>query len=460
MTLAASAPPAPGGASFQPITPHAPTDPIRPPAAPLDGHSHWAALDDQAADSRGTAAERALRPGRRWWRDGDVWTRLATVAAVLTVAGIAAAVSYKHMHGVALEHGEDPVAAAIIPISVDGLIVAASLTLLADSRAGRRRTWLPYTLLVLGSAASLAANVMHAEPTLAARIIAAWPPLALIGAYELLMRQIRATRPTDDTRAWARRRAVPRAGSAGEHPARTAMPGILADARPTPQPDDGPTDPGAPAVAASMAGSSWTAYQPAGGDEPAMAEPSSPGPVLAGQLGILSEGDAGPTLGRRPDVTGLEGTWSLPSPTSTGAPGGEPASATGASPAPVWIPETVPVPGQRARTAPTRVTPSDLPRVAEPVDSTLPAAPVSGDSPASEGSEPPAGSQRATGSSTPPRRARFVSKRARLAALLATLDPDDPRTDYALARDLAPMLKLHEGTARRYIAELRTTTAA
>jgi hypothetical protein len=50
---------------------------------------------------------------------------------------------------------------------------------------------LPWALLVVGSVASLAANVAVAQPTVAGRVIAAWPSFALIGAYELLMRQVR-----------------------------------------------------------------------------------------------------------------------------------------------------------------------------------------------------------------------------------------------------------------------------
>jgi hypothetical protein len=46
---------------------------------------------------------------------------------------------------------------------------------------------------VVGSAASLAANVAVAEPTVTGHVIAAWPSFALIGAYELLMRQVRSS---------------------------------------------------------------------------------------------------------------------------------------------------------------------------------------------------------------------------------------------------------------------------
>jgi hypothetical protein len=80
---------------------------------------------------------------------------------------------------------------ALTPLSVDGMIVAASTTLLADSRTGRRGGVLPWALLVAGSVASLAANVAVAEPTLIGRVIAAWPSFALTASYELLTRQVR-----------------------------------------------------------------------------------------------------------------------------------------------------------------------------------------------------------------------------------------------------------------------------
>ena len=104
---------------------------------------------------------------------------------------IAALVSYKHMYLLVRRHGESSWTAALLPISVDGMIVAASMSLLLDSRHGRRSGLLPWILLILGSAASLAANVAVAEPSVVGRLIAGWPSCALIGSYELLMRQIR-----------------------------------------------------------------------------------------------------------------------------------------------------------------------------------------------------------------------------------------------------------------------------
>ena len=45
--------------------------------------------------------------------------------------------------------------AVLTPLSVDGMIVAASTTLLSDSRSGSRGGVLPWALLVVGSVASL-----------------------------------------------------------------------------------------------------------------------------------------------------------------------------------------------------------------------------------------------------------------------------------------------------------------
>jgi hypothetical protein len=121
----------------------------------------------------------------------DRWIRWTTTGCVALLALIAATVSYLHMHMLVASHGQPGWVAALTPFSVDGMIVAASTTLLADSRSGGRGGVLPWALLVVGSVASLAANVAVAEPTAAGRLIAAWPSFALIAAYELLMRQVR-----------------------------------------------------------------------------------------------------------------------------------------------------------------------------------------------------------------------------------------------------------------------------
>ena len=121
----------------------------------------------------------------------DRWIGRTTIGCVGLLALIAGTVSYLHMHALVVLHGEPGWVAALTPLSVDGMIVAASTTLLAESRAGCRCGVLPWLLLAVGSVTSLAANVAVAEPTPTGRVIAAWPSFALIGSYELLMREVR-----------------------------------------------------------------------------------------------------------------------------------------------------------------------------------------------------------------------------------------------------------------------------
>jgi hypothetical protein len=59
------------------------------------------------------------------------------VVATIAIAGIAAWVSYWHMQGVAVRYGETEMSAYLLPVSVDGLIVVASVSLV--ELAGRIR---------------------------------------------------------------------------------------------------------------------------------------------------------------------------------------------------------------------------------------------------------------------------------------------------------------------------------
>jgi hypothetical protein len=98
-------------------------------------------------------------------RPTDRWIGWTTTGCVGLLALIAGTVSYLHMYMLVELHGQPGWVAALTPLSVDGMIVAASITLLADSRTGERGGVLPWALLVAGSAASLAANVAVAQPT-------------------------------------------------------------------------------------------------------------------------------------------------------------------------------------------------------------------------------------------------------------------------------------------------------
>jgi hypothetical protein len=116
------------------------------------------------------------------------WVPRVTTFSVLAVALVAAVASYEHMRALAELAGEGW-RSWLLPVSVDGLAVAASMTMLVRRRAGQGAGVLPWVALLLGLGASLAANVAAAEPTVVGRLVAAWPPVGLLLSYELLLQQ-------------------------------------------------------------------------------------------------------------------------------------------------------------------------------------------------------------------------------------------------------------------------------
>ena len=82
-----------------------------------------------------------------------------TALFVGALAFVAGAISFSHMRELALDHGQLGWKSYAFPVSVDGLEIVASLYLVAQRRAGRPTGWIPWVALVVGTAASLAANV-------------------------------------------------------------------------------------------------------------------------------------------------------------------------------------------------------------------------------------------------------------------------------------------------------------
>jgi hypothetical protein len=126
--------------------------------------------------------------------------RWSMVGAVSVVALVAAFVSYRHALTVVRANGESGALALAYPLTIDGLIYAASMVLLNAARQGTQAHWLAYAALGLGIAATLAVNVaagLAYGPVGA--LVAAWPAPALVISYELLMLvirgSVRATRP-------------------------------------------------------------------------------------------------------------------------------------------------------------------------------------------------------------------------------------------------------------------------
>jgi hypothetical protein len=113
--------------------------------------------------------------------------RAATIGSALIVAAIAAYASYSHMRHLALAYGQDRAVATMLPISVDGMMVVATVAL-GD---GRRQRWSAWLAFWTGVAASVVANVLAAEPSAIARCISAWPAVAFLLVVEVITRGAR-----------------------------------------------------------------------------------------------------------------------------------------------------------------------------------------------------------------------------------------------------------------------------
>jgi len=114
----------------------------------------------------------------------DVWVRRC---GTLMVAGVAAYSSYEHQRHFAATGGADPTGAKLWPLSVDGLLLLASVGLLRTGpHASRRTRSVLWVAFILGIAVSLAANIA-AAPVLGWQpvLVAGWPPVALLLAVEL-----------------------------------------------------------------------------------------------------------------------------------------------------------------------------------------------------------------------------------------------------------------------------------
>jgi hypothetical protein len=132
----------------------------------------------------------------------DRLTRFTTALAVITVASVAAIISYQHAYELVRTHGESGLTARLLPFTVDGLIWAASMVVLDASRRNQRVPRLALWSLGAGILATVGANLAHGlgHGPIGA-LVSAWPARALVGSFELLMQLVRtanrAAKPMD-----------------------------------------------------------------------------------------------------------------------------------------------------------------------------------------------------------------------------------------------------------------------
>lgn len=123
------------------------------------------------------------------------WERPVTLLSVGVVAAVAAVVSYAHMYEVAEFAGEGW-RAVLLPLSVDGLVVAASLAAWQAKRRDEPVPGMTALSLTVGLLVSVAANVAvpflpetpEALPGGFSAVVAAWPAVALALAFEQLLK--------------------------------------------------------------------------------------------------------------------------------------------------------------------------------------------------------------------------------------------------------------------------------
>jgi hypothetical protein len=122
----------------------------------------------------------------------DRLIRITTALAVATVAAVAAVISYRHAYELVSTHGETGLTARLLPFTVDGLILAASMLILDANRRHQPVPPLARWCLGAGILATIGANLAHGlgHGPIGA-LVSAWPALALAGSFELLMILIR-----------------------------------------------------------------------------------------------------------------------------------------------------------------------------------------------------------------------------------------------------------------------------
>jgi DNA-binding transcriptional regulator YiaG len=114
-----------------------------------------------------------------------------TAALVLFLAVGAFVLSYDALKALALDNGVTPGLTWLWPLLVDGAIIIFSLAVLRGSLLGERVRY-PWALVILFVALSIGFNIVHAQNTLLARVIAAVPPVALALSFELFTGQLKA----------------------------------------------------------------------------------------------------------------------------------------------------------------------------------------------------------------------------------------------------------------------------
>lgn len=164
--------------------------------------------------------------------------RFVTHASVGVVTVVAGYNSYGHQYDVALMAHQPQHLAVALPLSVDGMLLAASVAMAEDKAEGRKPRLWAVIAFWLGAAVSVSANVasviVHYGLDALAMGVSAWPPIALLITVEVLSRKGKPVKNPNRVEA-GRRAAMTRA--AKKRPVARRRKSVAAPVSPA-----GPTD--------------------------------------------------------------------------------------------------------------------------------------------------------------------------------------------------------------------------
>lgn len=167
-----------------------------------------------------TRTTNAPSTSRTGGADVASWVAATAIGGTVLIALGAFWLSFTALTDLAARAGIPSGQAWVWPLIVDGVIVVATISVVALAPHGRRATWYPWTLLVLGAVVSVAGNATHAGvaapgevPPLLAAGIAAVPPLVLLAVTHLTVELTsRTTRRPRAPRISATPNPAPKAG--------------------------------------------------------------------------------------------------------------------------------------------------------------------------------------------------------------------------------------------------------
>jgi hypothetical protein len=161
---------------------------------------------------------------------GDKAFTAVSLAVGALVAVIAFSASYQHQYELDIFYRQTHWVAALLPLSVDGLIAAAGLVIWYAARHGYPRPLRAYLALVAGVSATAVTNLAadhHYDWPWLGPAISVWPAAAFVAAYEMTVwlvrkNQERARSADDSGRSRTAPDMVPSPGGTAPADAETA----------------------------------------------------------------------------------------------------------------------------------------------------------------------------------------------------------------------------------------------